>query len=203
MISSWVLAENIDPDNDNSQYGYGENVGWLNAEPLGDGGPGIQVSKSTLTGWMWAENLGWISLSCENTSSCGAVNYGVTNDGAGTLAGWGWAENAGWISFSCINTGSCGSVSYGVTIDSDGDFDGFAYGENIGWIHFQSTAPIPYKVKTCVVNMTDLEAFINQWLEAGPGLTADLNGDETVDLTDYSILTTFWIDYCPDSWPSL
>ena len=34
------FAENIDPDNDGSQYAWGENVGWMNLEPGGDGGPG-------------------------------------------------------------------------------------------------------------------------------------------------------------------
>ena len=32
-----AFAENIDPGGDESQYAWGENVGWLNAEPSGDG----------------------------------------------------------------------------------------------------------------------------------------------------------------------
>ena len=60
-------SENIDPQNDGSQYAYGENVGWLNTEPSGEGGPGIEVSDSGLAGWLWGENVGWISLSCANT----------------------------------------------------------------------------------------------------------------------------------------
>ena len=62
-------AENIDPDDEDLQYCYGENVGWLNAEPLGNGGPGIEVTDSKLTGYIWGENIGWISLSCKNTNS--------------------------------------------------------------------------------------------------------------------------------------
>ena len=112
-----TFAENIDPYNDDSQYAYGENIGWLNAEPLGDGGPGVAVNDTKLSGYIWAENIGWVSLSCENTGSCGTVSYGVTNDGSGNLSGYAWAENVGWISFSCENTGSCGTVDYGVTID--------------------------------------------------------------------------------------
>ena len=38
-----AYAENIDPNNDSSQYAWGENVGWLNLEPDGDGGPGVEV----------------------------------------------------------------------------------------------------------------------------------------------------------------
>ena len=102
-------AENIDPDADDSQVVWAENLGWINAEPLGDGGPGVQVDDFELTGWMWGENVGWISLSCKNTSSCDATSYGVLNDGGGVLSGFGWSENVGWISFA--------PVGAGVTID--------------------------------------------------------------------------------------
>jgi len=44
-----VLAENIDPNNDGSQYAYGETVGWLNAEPGGDGQDGVEVAEFYLT----------------------------------------------------------------------------------------------------------------------------------------------------------
>jgi hypothetical protein len=133
------FAENIDPYDDDSQYAYGENVGWFNAEPGGDGGEGIEVEDSKLTGYTWAENIGWVILSCENTSSCGTVDYGVTNDGNGNLSGYGWCENVGWINFA--PTGG------GVTIDANGDFNGWAWGENIGWVHLQNPS-IPYKVQT-------------------------------------------------------
>ena len=45
-----VVAENIDPDNDDSQYAWAENVGWVNAEPNGYGGDGMQVGDSELSG---------------------------------------------------------------------------------------------------------------------------------------------------------
>jgi hypothetical protein len=144
-----LLAENVDPDADGSQYAYGENVGWLNAEPSGEGGPGVQVADDGLTGWMWGESLGWVSLSCQNTASCGTTDYVVTNDGAGSLGGYAWAENAGWISFSCETTSSCATASYGVTIDPvSGEFAGRAWGENVGWISFASDGPDPFRVKT-------------------------------------------------------
>jgi hypothetical protein len=141
-----AAAETIDPTEDDSQYAYGENIGWLNAEPGGDGGNGIQVSDTELTGWMWGENVGWISLSCQNTGSCGTVSYGVSNDGCGDLSGYAWAENVGWINFS--------PSTAGVDIDPQtGDFSGQAWGENIGWIAFNcsttmSCGTVDYKVKT-------------------------------------------------------
>jgi hypothetical protein len=141
-----ALAENVDPANEGSQYAWTENAGWLNAEPGGDGGPGLEVEDSGLSGWLWGENLGWISLSCENTASCGATSYGVLHDGFGVLSGFAWAENAGWIDFA--------PTTAGVSFDTaTGEFSGYAWGENVGWISFHcantgSCRTAPYKVKT-------------------------------------------------------
>ena len=122
-------GENIDPAGTQAQFAWGENVGWLNAEPLGDGGPGLEVDDFEVTGWIWAENLGWISASCKNTGSCATVLFGVRNDGGGSLSGFAWAENAGWIDFAPVHGG--------VRIQPEtGFFGGFAWGENIGWVSF-------------------------------------------------------------------
>ena len=164
-LATLSYAENIDPDNDGSQYAYGENVGWANFEP--SQGSGAHVGSDEVTGYVWAENIG----------RCATGSVGVANDGAGNLSGDAWGENVGWISFSCENTGSCGTVDYGVTIDSQGNFDGWAYGQNIGWIHFQSAAPVAYKVKTAWVYcpcMGDMTA--DGWLSPADvsGLVSEL-----------------------------
>jgi hypothetical protein len=138
-----AFAENVDPANDGSQYAWGENVGWINAEPAISGTPiaqGVTVSGYAVTGFMWGENVGWINLSCQNNGTCAQTgNYGVTNDNAGNLGGYAWGENVGWISFSCNNNPStCASTgSYGVHINpATGEWSGTAWGENIGWINF-------------------------------------------------------------------
>jgi hypothetical protein len=135
-----ALAENIDPNGTAQQYAWGENVGWINAEPAGQGGSGVQVSGGRLTGYMWGENIGWINMSCTNNGTCGGTgDYGVVNDGTGNLSGYAWGENIGWISFACTNTPvTCGSTGdYGVHIDPvTGEWSGTAWGENIGWIKF-------------------------------------------------------------------
>ena len=198
LIACTCYGENIDPYEDGSQYAYGENVGWLNFEP--NTGDGVQVGGDKLTGFVWAENIGWISMSCENTASCGTVNYGVTNDGDGNLSGYAWAENVGWISFSCGNTSSCGTVDYGVTIDAGGNFDGWAWAENIGWIHFQSASPVAYKVQACVVTINDLANFAALWLQPGAN-NADLDGEaDGVNFEDYGRFSGYWQDFCPDGW---
>ena len=146
MSATPVTAENIDPNNDDSQYAYAENVGWINAEPNGNGGDGIQVADFQLSGWLWSENTGWISLSCVNTSSCGTVNYGVTNDGHGNLGGFAWAENVGWVNFAP----STSSASIDPT---SGEFSGYLWSENLGWISLSCTntgscGTVDYGIKT-------------------------------------------------------
>ncbi|MHC4742813.1 MAG: hypothetical protein ACYS8Z_12925 [Planctomycetota bacterium] len=188
-------AENIDPYENDSQYAYGQNIGWFNFEP--GGGDGALAAGDKLTGYVWAENIGWISLSCENTSSCGTVDYGVTNDGGGNLSGYAWAANIGWISLSCENTDSCDAVDYGVTIDDYGGFDGHAWAENVGWISFDSTKI--YNVRACKITFEDLANFTAHWLDAADG-PANLDGQAGVDLGDLSIFAAYWLDFCPEGW---
>jgi hypothetical protein len=147
LVSGGItVAENIDPLNDDSKYAYGENLGWINAQPLGPGGSGVEVSDSSLTGWAWSENAGWISLSCTNTS-CGLVSFGVTNNGCGTLGGYAWSENLGWIGFAPSTCG--GDPTCGVKISpTTGIFSGRAWSENAGWMTFSSSGPSPYRVAT-------------------------------------------------------
>jgi hypothetical protein len=136
-----VSAENTDPANDGSQWAWAENVGWINGEPDGDGGPGLHVEDFRVSGWLWGENIGWISLTCENLATCGTIEYGVGTDGTGALTGWAWAENAGWIRFD--------PVPGGVFVDViTGELSGHAWGENIGWISFQGSGANPYVMRT-------------------------------------------------------
>jgi len=108
----------VDPQNDQSQYAYNANTGWVNAEPGGNDGPGARLLINSLSGWLWSANTGWISLNCGNTDSCDNVGYGVSHDGAGNLGGYAWSANTGWVSFSCVNTVSCGTVEFGVRFDT-------------------------------------------------------------------------------------
>src|SRR5262249_21656569 len=135
-----TAQENIDPGNTGAQYAYSANAGWWNAEPSGDGGPGVAVSDAALTGYVWAGNLGWVSLSCQNTASCGTASYGVTNDGHGHLSGLAYAQNVGWVDFR-PKQGGTPVAGAGVDIDpSTGVFSGTAYGANIGWIRLGTFA---------------------------------------------------------------
>lgn len=70
LAASLACGENIDPAQNDMQYAYAENSGWFNAEPVKRADSGVQVEGTSLTGYLWAENIGWISLSCVNTDSC-------------------------------------------------------------------------------------------------------------------------------------
>ncbi len=62
-----------------------------------------------LLGYAWSSNFGWISFSCENDSSCGAGNWGVTVDTtSGNITGYAWSSNVGWINFGSPNLTGCG-----------------------------------------------------------------------------------------------
>src|SRR3990167_5551881 len=100
--------------NSTFKYAWGENIGWIN---FGTSEGNVHITDSGMTGYAWGENVGWISLNCSNTSSCGTVDYGVSNDSHGNLTGYAWGENTGWISFNCSNTSSCGTVDYGLKTD--------------------------------------------------------------------------------------
>jgi len=185
LISSVAAAENIDPQNTDNQYAYGENVGWINFEPsIVD--TGASIGREYIKGYIWAENIGWINLSPD-------AYGGVYNDGYGNLSGYAWGENVGWINFS---------PDYGgVSIDTNGNFSGYAWGENIGWINFNSSDLSNQGVKVCVVNYLHLKTMAEQWLYVGTGLSADLKNDNNVDFLDFSTLASYWMDYCPDDWP--
>ncbi len=136
-----MSSETIDPTCQDRRYAWSENAGWLNAEPLGDGGPGLAIFDDIVFGWIWSENLGWISASCTNTDSCATVDFGLAIDtGTGDFSGWAWGENIGWISLSCSNTSSCATVDYGVNVDLvTGEISGWAWSENVGWISLSCT----------------------------------------------------------------
>jgi hypothetical protein len=218
-----AFAENIDPVNNQSQYAWGENAGWINAEPSGEGGPGVNVTGSDVTGFMWGENVGWINMSCSNDATCGSVSYGVRNDEAGNLSGYAWGENVGWISFSCANTNSCGTSSYGVTINpANGQWSGFAWGENIGWIKFRAASPVAFGVtsddKDEISGAVDNCAFDNNPAQtntdavntsiglpgadtAGDACDADDDGDGCTDVQETGLNPTLGGDRNPlDPW---
>jgi hypothetical protein len=71
------------------------------------------VGSDALSGYMWSENIGWVSANCTNTASCGTgggqSNFGATvSAGSPTrlISGYMWSENIGWVTFDESNMGN-------------------------------------------------------------------------------------------------
>ncbi len=52
----------------------------------------------------------------------------------------------------------------------------------------------------CVVNLTDLSRIAEAWLTIG-AIPADLDASGKVDLSDFAVLSAWWMDRCPSDWP--
>ena len=138
--SAMASTGNIDTSD---KYAWSENTGWHNFHPTGGGVTAAEVFETYLTGFVWAENIGYIKLGNDSGGPYNNTNssdWGVNHDGSGNLSGYAWSENVGWINFNPSDS----QVNIGT---ADGSFDGYAWAENIGWIHFKNTSPA-YNVVT-------------------------------------------------------
>jgi hypothetical protein len=156
LLNNFVLASEgvIDTNNftspflDNQTFLFEQNIPhkiyWNTDNPFS-----VRVDDGKVSGFIWGDSIGWISLNCQNTNSCSSYPYKVLNDGEGNLSGYAWGENTGWISFSCENveTNNCNSNNNSrVKINPEnGEFSGYAWSENFGWILFDCAS-----VNSCV-----------------------------------------------------
>jgi hypothetical protein len=78
--------------------------------------------SGTLSGWAWNDQIGWISLNCNNVQNpCISPVYGVSISGS-DFTGWAWNDVVGWVSFNCGNTGTCSpnGITYKVSLANGG-----------------------------------------------------------------------------------
>lgn len=122
---------------------WNDEIGWIDFYSTGN----VTVTSQQLTGYA-SSSAGVIALDCATSpsTSC-AINYKVSNDGAGNLSGWAWNDEIGWISFywgnatanpAASTTALCQSYNgyCGVSIDGAGVFHGWAWNDTVGWIDF-------------------------------------------------------------------
>ena len=141
--ASTLPAANVDPDALGLHWVWSENAAWIDAQPDGAEGPGLQLTDAAVSGWLWSANIGWISAHCVNTESCADVDYGLRLQPDTQKPGWlllvgkAWSENTGWIVSHCLETDSCDDNYYGLRIDiATGLVQGYAWSENMGWLNF-------------------------------------------------------------------
>lgn len=80
-------------------------------------------SSFTLSGYAWSSTIGWVSMSCSNTGTCGTSDYKVTVQPDGRLTGYAWSSNIGWIQFGGLGTSfpsGSGSVDSNARMVNDG-----------------------------------------------------------------------------------
>lgn len=71
--------------------------------------PASSQSGTPVTGYLWSDTIGWISMNCSNTSTCATSNYSVAIDTSGNLSGYAWSDNVGWVKFGGLSSFPTGS----------------------------------------------------------------------------------------------
>jgi hypothetical protein len=182
-----------------NKFAWSENVGFLNFADadITTGATGVRFQGNFLSGQIWSENIGWISVGngagpyLNTTGANSGVNYNtVTKE----LSGYAWSENAGWINFG---GGAMATPPNAARVESSpggSRLRGYAWGENIGWINLDNANV--FVGLTCPadidgdgqVDLIDFFAFFNCWDVAGP--CAEIDGTPTVDLGDFFMFFT-------------
>lgn len=84
-----------------------------------------------LHGYAWSSTIGWISMNCENESTCEVSDYKVELKSDNTLEGYAWSSNIGWIQFSGLSglsgfPSGAGTVAIDAQITAGGKLEGWA-----------------------------------------------------------------------------
>lgn len=92
------------------------------------------AAAQKVKGYMWSDNVGWVSLSCANLGAPGCNTYQVTVDsGTGDLSGMAWSANLGYLDFDA-----------GCPVGAVGTCNATLVGNNLeGWARFVSNIPNP------------------------------------------------------------
>jgi hypothetical protein len=192
LTFSTAAATTIDAVN---HFGYGANLGWMDWR--GDVTSGTVIGEYICTGFIYAANVGWISLGSgtpangiryQNNS---ASDYGVNHDGVGNLRGYAYGANIGWITFT--NRDGTGATYEGPKVDLvTGKLSGFLWSANCGWISLSNTFAF---VQTDTILMgadTDGDGIPDAWEREKFGgslvvadAISDKDGDGFKDISEY------------------
>ena len=176
---SCMATTTIDPAN---QYGYGANIGWINAEANTNNG--AVIGQAFCSGYIYSANCGWISLgdgSPDNGMSYAnnsATDFGVNHDGHANLSGYAYGANIGWITFE---------QTYGQPkVDlMTGNLSGYAYGANVGWINLNGIRTLSLAAPD-----SDGDGIADAWEYAHTNIlsalgSGDADGDGISDINEY------------------
>jgi hypothetical protein len=167
-----------------NRYAHGANIGWLDWR--GDGANGASVSDYVCSGYVYAANVGWISLGSgapasgiryQNNSSS---DFGVNHDGFGGLSGLAWGSNIGWLVFT--NRDSSGSALDGPRVDlRTGRFRGWVWSGNCGWISLSNAFAFVQTDSILTGNDSDGDGLPDAWELSYVGNLTVMNGSSNSD----------------------
>ena len=172
---------------DTNHFAYGANVGWI--ECRGDVANGAVIGEYICTGYLWAANVGWISLGSgtpangihyQNNS---ASDWGVNHDGLGNLRGYAWGANIGWIAFE---TNGAPKVDLWT-----GKLSGSVWSANCGWISLSNAVALVQTATMAPGADSDGDGIPDAWeLQNFGNLTtangsSDADGDGQSDKNEY------------------
>jgi hypothetical protein len=114
------------------------------------------AQTAPISGWAWSDTVGWISLNCTNTSSCGTVQYGLEKASDGTVSGYAWSENIGWISAEVADLTGCPVGTCSAYVSSSGLATGWlrAISAQSGWDGWISLRDTGYGVQQTADGLT-------------------------------------------------
>src|SRR5690606_23805952 len=147
------------------------------------GAQGARLHDTFLSGYLWSENAGWITLgdgTPANRTAYGntdGADAGVNLDPApGRLSRLAWSASIGWLNFSA---GAMAAPANPARISPTAPhrLHGYAWGENVGWINLDDADLFVEFVPTCradwnhdgAINPNDISAFLTAWLAAIAG----------------------------------
>ncbi len=197
-----------------NKHSWGENIGWMNWRDADSTDAGVVFTDlnlpivpagdpvAYLSGYIWAENEGWITVGNGNGPYGGFQGGGITPPHYGVnilttsyLRGFAWGENAGWINFG--TEGAIGADGARFEF-ATGRLRGYAWGENVGWINLDDGAHYVSFESPCASDLNgngsvdggDLATLLSLWGTDDAG--ADLNGDGIVNGADLASMLSNW-----------
>ncbi len=140
-------------------------MGWVDFHA--DGANGANFNQNTVSGFIYAANIGWIHLgdgsptNGVNYSNDSADDFGVNVDSISDpdffiLSGHGWSDSTGWISFDVA--AQAGSDNQPRIEKQTGFLRGFAWSPNVGWLALDSPGIV--NVQT---DITESRNAVTRW----------------------------------------
>ncbi len=209
LAGAAAAQTSIDPVN---KMCWQENGGWMNWRDANAAAQGVRDRATYLSGYVWSENYGWISVGASpasgaSFSNASGADAGVNVAATGTLSGFAWGENIGWINFG---GGALANPPQPARLDTAaGRFRGYAWGENVGWVNLDLTVSGQFVKETCyancdasttapVLNVLDFSCFLNKFAAGDVAANCDRSTVPPVlNVLDFSCFLNQFAAGCP------